>query len=169
MNNQRGSVLILVLILTTLFLVMGVGFLSQRASQNRAARSGVFVLQARALALAGLNEATAKLSKHRDFPPKWDLTQTRYRYSEEVLGRDGDPFGWYTVTVDTTLAGSPDYILRLSSTGYLGDREEPAAKFSLLGEIDLCPHQRPDVRVPPLRWTNPDIFEFLYLREGAEL
>jgi hypothetical protein len=169
MKGRRGSVLVLVLLLTGLFLIMGAGFLSQRISQNKAARSGVGMLQARALAEAGIQEAVAKLSKHRDFPPKADFTHRHYSYSEEVLDRNGKSFGWYTVTIDTTLSGSPNWILRLSSTGYLGDRSRPTAKASLVGEIDLCPFQRPDTRVPPRRLSNLRTFEFFYLREGDDL
>lgn len=156
--------LILSLLLTALFLVMGIGFISQRTAQNRASRAMQARFQATALAEAGLEDAAIKLAKRSNFPPLADETQRVFRYTERLTDETGLEVGTYVVSVDMARSGRPYYIVRLSSTGRIGSVSEPLAEVTLSGEIDISTLIREtEVRSPEL---NPNRYKFLYLAEG---
>lgn len=156
--------MILSLLLTSLFLVMGIGFLSQRAAQNRASKAAQARFQARALAEAGLEDAAIKLAKRSNFPPLADETQRVFRYTERLSDGAGVEVGTYIVAVDMTRAGEPYFIVRLTSTGRVGPAEEPLAELTLSGELDVSSLIRETaIRRPE---PNPNRYRFLYLAEG---
>ncbi len=150
--NRRGSVLLLCLLMTVLFLVMGMAFLASRAGSYRNARSAVQGLQARELAWAGLEDARAKFIHDYNFPPKAAVDQPAYRVTETVLAPDGTTVvGAYSVTINQRLQSQPYQILEVRSTGFLGTLENPLAERTIKGVLDL--------RGDPT--TNPSYFQWL--------
>ncbi|MFA5508741.1 MAG: hypothetical protein WC423_25175, partial [Vulcanimicrobiota bacterium] len=102
MTRARGSILIVVLMLITVLLVMGMGFLASRVGEYRAARQAVLSVQAKGLAMAGMEETRVKLLKDFDFPPIAAIDQPAYQVVEPVHDLDGTTvLGFYEATVET--------------------------------------------------------------------
>ena len=146
-------------------LVLGMGFLSQREAQSRAAKMSLFQLQARALAEAGLEDARAKLSKRHSFPPLAGMQQRNFQYSETLSDTAGNPVGVYLVEVDMSFADGPTWILKITSRGIHGTFDDPLAEYVLHAEMDVSEFDR----VPIARSIynpNPDRFKTLYTKVG---
>jgi Tfp pilus assembly protein PilX len=141
MREDRGAVLVFALLLASLFLVMGIGFLSQRASQNRAAKSALLEAQAQACAEAGLLDAQAKFSRWSSFPPLEDERQRDFSYVETVRDSGGNTLGSYEVTLDMTYAQEPHFIVRVSSVGRAGSSGS-GVEVSYKGEFDVAVMER---------------------------
>ncbi len=153
---RRGSTLVMVLLISLVLLLLGLGFLSKRSSQYAGARAVEDAARARALALAGLEGARARLSRDLAFPPPGDVDQLVFEYSENVFDRDGvTPVGAYVVRVDSTYAGEPTWLLRIRSTGLVGSAEHPRARRQLTAEVDLSPTVRGGTAV------NPSFFKII--------
>jgi type II secretory pathway component PulJ len=125
------------LALAALLLVLCIGFLSQRAAQNRAAKAEQSQLQAAMLAQAGLNDAALKLGKRIEFPPKNHELQTSFEYRSTLTDASGNRLGDYLVVLDLRYMNAPYWIVRVSSTGVLGDALDPSAAVTLQGEFDV--------------------------------
>jgi Tfp pilus assembly protein PilX len=162
---RRGATLIFVMLLSLVLLVLGMGFLSQRVAQNRAANLELRGLQARALAEAGLEDARIKLAKRHSFPPLDDLQQTDFRYTETLDDAFGQPAGSYQVRLDTTFADGPNWIARVTSRGWVGPSESPEAENVLFAEIDISEWTRATIN-RSVYTPNPDRFRVIYLQEG---
>jgi hypothetical protein len=151
------------LILMGLFLIMGIGFLSQRVAQNEAARAFQSQVQAEALAQAGLSDAVTKLAKRSSFPPLEDKDQRLFVYTEPVTDGSGQVVGEYEVTVDMTYAKIPYGIARLTSVGRAGGPGRFVAERSLRAELDISAYQRsPAGNTTP----NADRFHFHYVGDA---
>ncbi len=107
LNPQRGSLVIMALLVSVALLVLGLGLLGSQAAKYEAANKTREGYRAKALAMAGLEDVRVKLSKHVLFPPKRvDITdaisqvQNFFSYSEDVRNSAGDVVGHYTVVVD---------------------------------------------------------------------
>jgi hypothetical protein len=79
----RGSVLIASLLLSSIILLVGLGFWGKRRAQYQATLSQRGQMVALSLAEAGLEEARIKLLKDRNFPP-WQEGQQSFSYRENL-------------------------------------------------------------------------------------
>ncbi|MFA7484390.1 MAG: hypothetical protein WC314_28120 [Vulcanimicrobiota bacterium] len=160
MTRARGSILIVVLMLITVLLVMGMGFLASRVGEYRAARQAVLSVQAKGLAMAGMEETRVKLLKDFDFPPIAAIDQPAYQVVEPVHDLDGTTvLGFYEATVETDKIAPPYYLLTVDSVGLVGsDRTAPQARRRLRARIDL---RDPD--------TNPNYFKVVGIQDFGEL
>jgi type II secretory pathway pseudopilin PulG len=159
---RSGFTLIAVLLLTSLFLVMGIGFLSQRQGQQESVQSARFRLQAREIARAGLEDAYTKLAKRRDFPPVAGLVgEESFSYTEPVTDFSDTRIGEYTVNVSLEFSPAPYQLARITSVGRLGASAAPIAQVILHAEVDVAINRRAVGAPVP----NPDRFRILYLRE----
>ena len=137
MRRDQGSILVVALILSVLLLILSIGFLSQRSAQNRAAQATKNQLQARLLAETGLEDALVKLSKRVDFPPLNHVTQSNFDYRNTLKNSSGTGLGSYEVSLDMRYANAPYWIVRVTSTGMVGDPAEPTSAVTLHGELDI--------------------------------
>lgn len=136
-GRRRGSTLVLALLIAALLLVVGTANLLEHRARYSARAAAALSVQAEALARAGLEDFRIKLERDPDFPPRDDVTHTVFSYTETIDGA-----GAYQVTCDTSLAGSPWYLLQVTSAGWVGRSEEPQAQWVLHGEVDLSPVER---------------------------
>lgn len=146
----------------SLFLVMGIGFLSQRRSQQQAVQAARLRLQSKEIARAGLEDAVAKLSKRWDFPPiSGPAGEESFTYTQELTGAGGQRLGEFTVTLYMDRAVAPYELIRLTSIGRVGETEPAPSQVTLHAELDVAEFVRDtDPPVP-----NPDHFRVLYIRE----
>ena len=159
--HQRGSTLVAALLVSVVLLLAGMGFLGQRAAQNRAVNGALLNAQARALAEAGLEDAIQKLSKDNRFPPFNADGQTVFTYQETAPDVSGNPLGQYQVTVDVTYQRPPYSIIKLISIGQVGPSNGPwQATAQLESELDVAP------RVRGATTVNPNFFKLLFVRSG---
>lgn len=143
MVRQRGSSLIVVLLVTLILFSLGVGLLSKRQLQYKGAYQATLAVQARALARAGLEDARAKLAMDYRFPPQSDDSGKAFSYTEEVRDLSSNSVvGYYTVTIDMSLQAPPFSILRVTSLGSAGTATmAPSARARMYGEIGLDPER----------------------------
>lgn len=166
--KRRAFMVMLVMLLSLLLFVMGMGFLGKRSAQYSGAISRMKAAQARALAQAGLEDARVKLEKDLFFPPPGDRDQTLFSYTEEVKDDAGAIVGYYTVTLDSRYRHAPDppdesypSVILVEAIGSLGaDSQRPDAVVHLKMEVDLDDGKRnvagrdPIPPSQPLRVTN---------------
>lgn len=135
--SLRGSVLVFVLLLTTLFFLLGVAMVSQSQGAMKTTQATARAAEARALAWAGLADARGKLARILYYPPPGGDAQDVFAYTEEVRAVDSTTVvGSYNVIVDVRTAKDPYYLLRIRSEGVLGERTRPAARSIVQAEID---------------------------------
>lgn len=162
--RPRGSALLMSLLLLTLLLVLGLGFLGRRAGQYRASALGARTAEARALAEAGFSDAHLKLERDFDFPPRGAFDQTSFVYSEELADLDGTILGHYEVTIDNSRRKAPYYLVQVVSVGVLGPPDAPLGRAAVRAEVDVCPSLRGDPTTP-----NPDYFRVINWQELSGL
>ncbi len=137
-RGPRGSLLIVVLLITAVLFVGGLALSVQQQKRYAAAVTETQSLQALSLAEAGLEDVRVKLDKDPDFPPKGTPDQTAFTYSEALLGEDGQKLGSYTVTVDSRYAAPPFEFFLVRSQGEVdGTRESQIVKI-ITGEVDVA-------------------------------
>lgn len=156
MSIRKAFSLPMILMLSLIMLLLGLGFLNKRASQYRGAYQTTYSVMALQLARAGLEDARVKLDKCRDFPPQTGQDQKTFSYTE-VLVPDRES---YTVTLDLSLRDEPFFIVRVTSTGVSGAVEQPRARRVLTAELDFAPNLRSDSSLP-----NPDYFQFVHFQD----
>ncbi len=157
--------LVVALLLSLLFLVLGMGFLTQRVTQYRGAFRAAEAVQALACARAGLEDVRTKLNLDYAFPPPAADDQPVFSYSEVIQDFGGGPIvGSYTVTIDSTYRQAPFGLLKITVVGSAGDPQQPLARRKLYGELDVLPVLRTDPALP-----NPDFFEFVQLVDRGGL
>lgn len=153
---KRGSAIIAVLMLVSMFFVMGVAMLSSQSMAYRGAAQARAGQQALALAQAGLEDARSKLEKDPFFPPPGALDQKSFTYTEDLTDLDGKAAGRYQVTIDRTRAAEPYLILTVTSVGIQGEGTENSARKRLTAELDVSKTLRTD---PTLK--NPNCYRIL--------
>jgi len=157
---KRAFSLPVILMLSVVLLLLGLGFLNKRVGQYRGAYQTTYSIMALQLAKAGLEDARVKLEKSADFPPISGQDQKLFSYTEVLLANEES----YTVTVDLSLKDKPFSIIRVSSVGTSGPMKEPRARRQLTAELDLSPTLRSD---PSL--ANPDFFQFVNWQDAGSL
>lgn len=156
-SRPRGILLITALMICIILLLVGMGLLGSQASRYEAAIQSTYISQARQLALAGLEDARAKLELDIDFPPRQGPGQFIFSYSETLVD-DPTPsktkLGTYSVAVDMTYATdlinpattTGKYII-VTSVGTVGPTIHPISQYRFRAEIDnlIPPASRPNV------------------------
>ena len=136
MIRKRGFLLITALLVCVILLLIGMGMLGSESSRYAAMRHAATSSQARQMALAGLEDARAKLELDASFPPDPGPGQTTFSYSER-LDLDSNTSGTYSVTIDRVQAGTPAAVLVVTSVGSIGPISKPIAQYKLRAEMDL--------------------------------
>ena len=136
-SNKRVFLLVACLLISSILLVLGLGFLTTKANDLKAAKQVALTAQARSLAWAGLERTRTKLEKDAHYPPPGSEEQLLYSYSEEILDPSGQPVGSYTVVLDQTHVQEPYYRLKIRCTGRVGQLTSPQSRYTLTAELDL--------------------------------
>jgi hypothetical protein len=161
-HRNAGFAFVIALLLMTLLLILGIGFLSQRRGQQQAVQSARVRLQAREIARAGIEDAFSKLSKRHDFPPVAGPTgQEVFTYIDEIRDADNRVYGEYHVSVNLDYGSAPYFLARITSLGRVGPADTPSAQVTLHAEIDLSPTVRGSN--PPV--ANPNRYRILSILE----
>lgn len=160
-KKRRGFTLVASLFLLVVLLVLGLAFLGKRVAQYRGAVAVRAAARARAVALAGLEDARVKLEKDALFPPLGSEEQLYFSYTETLRDINGQPAGTYTVTVDSRLDKWPYAVVRLTSVGTVGPVDDPQARRRLYAELDVSPTRR-GTTVP-----NENFYRFINFQDGS--
>ncbi len=150
--RSSGFLLVASLMLSTLFLVAGLGLLGAQSSRYAAATRVAEGLQAKNAALSGMEDVRVKLAKDVKFPPRSskDREQYRFAYSENVGKAGEEPEVSYTVVIDYELEREVQVpavnrwgpyrwgVYRISVSGFYGPRAEPVATSVLYAEYDIA-------------------------------
>ena len=158
--RARGFSLSLILMLSVLMLLLGLGFLNKRVSQYRGALQSSYSLLALQLAKAGLEDARVKLEKCGRFPLGATTDQKFFSYTE-ILEPDRES---YTVTLDLALVDAPFSIIRITSVGTSGPISQPRARRCLKAELDVSEHLRSNSSL-----ANPDFFQLVHWQDLGSL
>lgn len=146
--KRRGAAMVSVLLLISLFFIMGAGMLARQKLAYEAAASARDGVVAEALAEAGLEDARIKLQKDRFFPPPGGPGQSCFTYSESLQDESGKRVGGYQVTIDLRYADAPAYQLKVTSTGSQGEGTENSARRTLTAVFDSNPRLASDPLQP---------------------
>lgn len=126
-KGRQASLYLMVLLLTSLFLVLGMAYLAAQGPEARVSQDVVESAQAYELARAGVEECRLKLAKDQRFPPTGGLESRSFTYSESL--RDGEKrVGTYRITVDLSRDGPPHHLYEIISRGYTGVPGKPGAE-----------------------------------------
>lgn len=150
------------LLLIALVLVVILGFLGTRGLEFSSTSKLQQMALAQSLAEGGMEDARVKLEKDMFFPPVAGYGQNTFVFSEDVTDPDnGLAVGSYSVTIDSSLRGSPYCIVRVQSIGSAGPRTNPKARYRIYAEVDVSSHERVSNAV-----GNPRLFRYIHWREG---
>ena len=136
--KKRGFLLVACLLISGILLVLGLGFLTSKANDLKAAKQVALTAQARSLAWAGLERTRTKLEKDAHFPPPGSDKQLLYSYSEEILDPAGQPAGSYTVVLDQKYMRGPYRRLQIRCTGRVGELTAPRSRYTITAEMDFA-------------------------------
>lgn len=159
--KRRASTLLAALVLLTLILVLGLGFLSRRSAEYQVANLQITRAQARELALAGLEDARAKLDRDYFFPPQLEIKQNAFQYAELVYDLDDvTVLGSYEVIVDQTYNEDPYRVITVQATGMAG--YPPRSRYRVEAELDASATVRGGTA------DNPDFWKLIRLVEQSQ-
>lgn len=116
-KDGRGFALIVVLLVISLLLILGIGYISRGVARYRAVRDTAVSSQARAIAIAGMEETRVKMDKDYYFPPQSAIDQQYYSFSEQVVDLSGNVVGVYVVTLNWVYQEAPYNIILMRSQG----------------------------------------------------
>lgn len=159
--RKRGFALVVSFLLLLVVFVLGLGFLGKRIALYKEALSARASSQARAAALAGMEDVRVKLEKDKSFPPAGSYQQQLFNYSEPLLSVAGSEVGGYHVTVDKRLQQLPYGLIRVTSVGWSGPADNPAATRKIYAELDISPVERGTTD------PNPNLFRWINWLDGA--
>ena len=144
--------LAIVLVLSVVLLVMGMGYLGSVSTLYSGTFQSLAQAQARALSTAGLEDARAKLEKDPNFPPRSAQAQV-FSYCEEFSDVSGNLLGNYQVSIDPTYRNPPFQILLITSVGQCGTRQRPTAQNTIRATLQLN-KTNPATYFRYLRWED---------------
>ena len=167
MRRSRGAVLIFALLLSSLLLILGAGFMAQRGLEYGTVSELQDRAQARELAMAGMEDARVKLEKDPFFPPVGGFGQYTFTYSEDVMDLD-DPTRMvelFIVAVDLSRKTEPYRLVRVQSIGQVTDRRAPdspiRSTYRIYAEVDVASFERGGAPNVP----NPRLYQYIDWKE----
>lgn len=137
MRGRRGSALVFALLVSVLIAIVGLYLIGARRGVYANARATVYATQARALALAGMEDMIVKLAKDSFFPTGVPDEQKIFSY-QEVLRHPDNPakvVGTYQCTIDRTR--DAENLIFLLSVGTVGSVKQPLARYRVASVLDL--------------------------------
>lgn len=153
---KRRAFIVPALLMTSLFLIMVLGYMSRAPLQRLAAFQTVYQIQARQIALAGMEEARIRIVGDIHLVPS---TTTLQRDVKDP--NSGAIIGSYLVTLDYSWSHAPWQVVQLESEGFLGPSLAPTARYVLRASIDLDPNNRSGPG------ANPNFYNLVRWRESV--
>jgi len=138
--RRRAFLLITSLLISIVLLLLGMGFLGSQADRYRGVQRAGEIAKARAMAIAGLEDARLKIQNDLRFPPPMAAGQTTFSYGEiTTIGDIPQPLaGGYGVSIETAYRNDPNFeVLVITSTGTIGDPNSPLAQYQLKAEMSM--------------------------------
>lgn len=138
--RRRAFLLITALLISLVLLLLGMGFLGSQADRYRGVQRSGEIAKARAMAVAGLEDARLKIQNDIRFPPPMAAGQTVFSYGEATtIGDTPEPLpGGYGVVIETAYRNDPNFeVLLITSTGTIGDPNNPLAQYQLKAEMSM--------------------------------
>ena len=152
---KRGFI-VPALLVVSIFMVLCVGMLSRQPMRNLGALQTHYQVQARQMALAGMEEIRLRLAG--DVHQSTVANTTLSRGLPEAGGSEA--VGSYVVTLDTSWVKKPYYVLRIESEGFFGSATRPRARYVL--RCTLNGREKLDDDEP-----NPDYLTLLRWQESV--
>ncbi|MBN9415725.1 MAG: hypothetical protein J0I12_09835 [Candidatus Eremiobacteraeota bacterium] len=135
MRRRRGFALMLALLISTLLLVLGIGFMTKQSYRYRLARLSADAIAAKSLAMAGIENSRVKMQHDLLYPPPDDRYHDEYSFSEPVYDLNSSrQVGTYEVTVDRRWMELPYEVIIITSVGHPVDSN---ARYSIRAELDV--------------------------------
>lgn len=154
---MRRGFLIQSLLLIALLLVFCLGLLGRQPFAYSGAKQTSKMLQARQLALAGMEDVRVKLE--RDYQTRQLGEVKSVSYVEDIVS-GSELIGSYHVTINQELQEPPFELLQIECEGLLGkDREHPESRVVISAVFDLCEKNRQGTG------NNPNFFRFIEWNE----
>ncbi len=154
---KRQGFLIASLLLLMVFFVLAVGILTRQPLRRQAALQALYRLQARELALAGIEDARQRLMGDIHFVPN-----PLHHYSRTLQSPGAGQLGTVDVTLDYSWSGHPYRVLVISSEATLGPTPpHHLAIYRIQATVDLSADSRtgsgPNAQLfEVIRWREPD-------------
>ncbi|ODT76613.1 hypothetical protein ABS71_03210 [bacterium SCN 62-11] len=125
----------LALLISTLLLVLGIGFMTKQSYRYRLARLSADAIAAKSLAMAGIENSRVKMQHDLLYPPPDDRYHDEYSFSEPVYDLNSSrQVGTYEVTVDRRWMELPYEVIIITSVGHPVDSN---ARYSIRAELDV--------------------------------
>ena len=125
----------LALLISTLLLVLGIGFMTKQSYRYRLARLSADAIAAKSLAMAGIENSRVKMQHDLLYPPPDDRYHDEYSFSEPVYDLNSSrQVGTYEVTVDRRWMELPYEVMIITSVGHPVDSN---ARYSIRAELDV--------------------------------
>jgi hypothetical protein len=136
MKRERGFALVLALLISSLLLVLGMGFMQKQSYRYRLARLSADAIAAKSLAMAGIENSRVKMQHDLLYPPPDNRYHDEYSFRERVFdfGTPQKEVGSYEVTVDRRWMEPPYQVMVITSVGLPA---ETNARYSIRAELDL--------------------------------
>lgn len=141
-GQRRAFLLITALLIALVLLLIGIGFLGSQADRYRGMKRAGELTKARAMAMAGLEDARFKIQNDIQFPPPMAAGHTAFSYGETLtIGDTPAPIpGNYAVVIETIYLHDLNFqVLQVTSTGSVGDPNNPTAQYQIKAELDMKP------------------------------
>ena len=151
--RERRAFLIPALLVVSVFLVLCIGLLTRQPMRNLGAVQTLYQVQARQIALAGIEQARQRLVGDID----QSVVNTTFSSSLQRVGST-ESLGGFIVTLDATWAGPPYHVLRVESEGFYGNLVRPHSRYVLRATLDVRNELGPGVPNPSylhlMRWQE---------------
>jgi Tfp pilus assembly protein PilX len=156
-RKTHGFLVVTSLLFCIVLLLLGMGFMESQASRYKSVVYSGQGSQARALAMAGLEDARVKIQNDATFPPQFtgsadplngysfaSESQLVFSYMETYT-LSSNVKGSYSVVINATYSSDayPYQVYQIDSIGILGNTTEPTAVYHMQAEMDTsngCRH-----------------------------
>lgn len=157
-----------------ILLLTGFGLLTSQESRYAAVSRTAEVTQAKALALAGLEDCRLKLQNDVRFPPNLGPKQVYFAYAE-TLDIPGPPVirGNYQIIMDMThytqqdpanpTIVNPYQVIQITAIGTIGDPLRPTAQYRIKAEVDMSEVVRGTNN------PNPEFCKFTHIEDESSI
>lgn len=153
-TSMKRAFIVPALLVVSIFMVLCIGLLSRQPMRNLGAMQAQYQVQARQIALAGIEEARLRLCGDSL------QTMTNTTFSRELSEAGGGMVGSYLVNWDSSWSEAPYYVLRVESEGFYGSAVKPQARYVLRATLDVRKELAPDK-------PNPDYLSLLRWQESV--
>ena len=163
-TKRAGFLLVSTLLILSVLLIAGFGLLTSQEARYAAVGRSAEIAQAKAMAMAGLEDCRLKIQNDMNFPPEMGPGQTSFSYKESLpLPTVPATLANYQVLIDTSHAIPPYLVIVVTSIGSMGPDNRPTAQYSLKAEIDISEVIRGSAT------PNPKYCKFTHIEDESSI